>query len=304
LTGPLRLAALVAGLVIELLACRNAGGGSGRVLVVDDAGDTLRLGAPVHRLVSLNPVITELVFALGAGRRLVGRTESCDYPAAAARTPSVGGWLPPNVEAVAGRAPDLVVLYQGPTTAAAAARFRSLGIAVLALRTDHLADVSRVARLLGAVLDVRRAADSLAASYDAALDRLRQGATLRSPRTVALVTWDQPLIVLGAGSFVSEMVELAGARNVFDDVASASVPVSLEALASRAPSIVATLGTTSPLLKRPEWQAVSAIRAHRLLALSDPALSHPTPRAPAAIAALRRQLDSALGVIPPKEVPQ
>jgi iron complex transport system substrate-binding protein len=255
--------------------------------------------------VSLNPVITELVFALGAGDRLVGRTESCDYPPAAARVPSVGGWLPPNVEAVAARAPDLVLLYQGPTTAAAATRLRSLGIPVLALRTDRLADVPRVARVLGTVLGAPRAADSLASSYDAALETLRHAAVSRAGPTVAMVSWDQPLIVLGTGSFVSEMVELAGGRNVFDDVPSASAPVSLEALASRAPDIVATVGSMSAdFADRPEWRAVPAIRAHRLLALTNPALSHPTPRAPAAIADLRRQLDSALRLLRPKEALQ
>jgi iron complex transport system substrate-binding protein len=302
LTGPLRLAALLAA---GLTACHHGGGGPGRLLVVDDAGDTVRLAAPARRLVSLNPAITELVFALGAGDRLVGRTESCDYPAAAARVPSVGGWIPPNVEAVTARAPDLVILYQGPTTAAAAARLRGLGIAVLALRTDHLADVSRVARLLGAVLGVRRAADSLAGSYDAALERLRHPAASGAGPAVALVAWDQPLIVLGTGSFVSEMVELAGARNVFDDVSSSSALVSLEAIVSRSPLLVASVGSLSAnLARRPEWRTVTAIREGRVLALADPALSHPTLRAPTAIAAIRRRLDSASRATPSKEAPQ
>jgi iron complex transport system substrate-binding protein len=302
LTRSLRLAAF---LVVGITACHDAGGASGRILVVDDAGDTVHLAAPVRRVVSLNPVITELVFALGAGDRLVGRTESCDYPEAAARVPSVGGWLPPNVEAVAARLPDLVLLYAGPTTAPAATRLRALGITVVAFRTDRLADVSRVARLLGSVLGVRRAADSLASAYDLALDRLLPADSSRTRSTVALVTWDQPLIVLGAGSFVSEMVELAGARNVFDDIRSSSASISLEALAARAPLLVATVGARSAdFARRPEWQAVPAVRAHRLLALTDPTLSHPTPRAPAAIAALRRQLDSAIGAIQPAEAPQ
>jgi ABC-type Fe3+-hydroxamate transport system substrate-binding protein len=90
------------------------------------------------------------------------------------------------------------------------------------------------------------------------------------------------------------MVELAGARNAFSDVAASSAPVSIEAVVSRAPRLVATLGTMSARLeRRPEWRAVTAVRAHRVLSLLDPALAHPTPRAPIAIAALRRQLDSA-----------
>jgi ABC-type Fe3+-hydroxamate transport system substrate-binding protein len=136
------------------------------------------------------------------------------------------------------------------------------------------------------------------------LDRLRHAGASRAAPTVALVTWDQPLIVLGAGSFVSEMVELAGARNVFDDVAAASAPVSLEAIVSRSPRFVATVGSLSAELgRRAEWRAVPAVRGRRLLTLTDAALSHPTPRAPAAIAALRRQLDSASRATASKETP-
>jgi iron complex transport system substrate-binding protein len=290
LTARSRLAVL---LTAALVACRPAGGGPGRLLVVDDAGDTTRLAAPMRRIVSLNPAITELIFSLGAGNRLVGRTDECDYPEAAADVPSVGGWLPPNVEAVAARVPDLVLLYEGPTNAIAAARLRALGIAVLALRTDHLADVSRLARLLGPILGVAGAAESLASSYDAALDSLRLGVTSDSGLSVVLMAWDQPLIVLGAGSFVSELVELAGARNAFRDLPAPSVPVSLETLVARRPSVLVTVGGLSTgFTERPEWQAVRAVRDHRLLRLTESAFKWPSPRAPTAIAALRRRLES------------
>jgi iron complex transport system substrate-binding protein len=254
------------------------------LLVVDDAGDTTRLAAPVRRVVSLNPAITELVFSLGAGHQLVGRTDECDYPEAAGDVPSVGGWLPPNIEAVAAREPDLVLLYGGPTNAIAAARLRALGIAVLALRTDHLADISRLARLLGPVLGMAGAADSLASWYDAALDSLRLVVTPDSGPSVVLLAWDQPLMVLGAGSFVSELIELAGARNVFRDLSSPSIAVSLETLVSR--------GMSTRFTERPQWQAVSAVRHHHVLQLTESALKWPSPRAPRAIAALRLRLGS------------
>jgi iron complex transport system substrate-binding protein len=179
-------------LVAAMAACRPAGGTPGRLVVVDDAGDTTRLSVPARRVVSLNPAITELIFALGAGRRLVGRTDECEYPEAARDVPSVGGWLPLNVEVVATKTPDLVLLYGGPTNAIAADRLRALGIPVLSFRTDHLADVSRLARVLGPVLSTTRAADSLASSYDAALDSLRRSRRSEPKPSVVLVAWDQP----------------------------------------------------------------------------------------------------------------
>jgi iron complex transport system substrate-binding protein len=293
LKARLRLAALLAA---GLLSCHPAGGEPSRIVLVDDAGDTLRLAQPAGRIVSLNPVVTELVFALGAGERLVGRTSECDYPPAAALVPSVGGWLPPNAEAVAARAPDLVILYQGPTVATAALRLRALGIPVLALRTDHLADVPRLARLLGPVLAASRRADSLASAFEAMLDTLRRAAAPGSAPPVVLVAWDQPLVVLGAGSYVSELVELAGAHNAYRDLPLSSVPTSLESLVSRAPAVVVTVGRINPdFARRPEWQVLPAIREHRILSITESALTRPSPRSLAAIPLLRRQLQAVRG---------
>jgi iron complex transport system substrate-binding protein len=295
LTARLRLAALLAA---GLVACHQAGrrpGFAATLLVVDDAGDTLRVDRPARRIVSLTPTTTELLFALGAGDRLVGRTDACDYPAAALRVASVGPWLPPNVEAVVARSPDLVLLYDGPTNATAATRLRSLGIAVLAFRTDHLADVPRLARLLGRVVDAGRPADSLAQSFEAALDRLRRSAEPASAPGVVLLAWDQPLIVLGAGSFVSELLELAGARNVFNDLSLPSAPVTLESVVARRPLAIVTVGAmTGGFASRPEWQALAAVRRHRLLTLTESAFSRPSPRAPAAVAMLRHRLQPVL----------
>jgi iron complex transport system substrate-binding protein len=283
-------------LILALAApgCRAAAGAPKPISLVDDAGNTVRLAAPPRRIVSLNPVFTELVFALGAGDRLVGRTSQCDFPAEAARVPDVGLWLPPNVEAVLARAPDLVLLYQSPSTAAAIARLRALHVPAAAFRTDDLRDVSRLARVLGPVLGAEPAALRLADRYDSSLAALQRRWGRDPLGPVAVVAWDNPLIVLGAGSFVSEMVELAGARNIFADVRSASAPMALEVLAARRPRAVLVAGTGAAGFARPEWQAVEAIRERRLMLLADPALQRPSPRAPGAIAALRSTLDSLL----------
>jgi iron complex transport system substrate-binding protein len=293
---PRARAAATLALLLALAApgCRPTAGGTKPITLIDDAGDTVRLAAPPRRIVSLNPVFTELVFALGAGDRLVGRTSQCDFPAEAARVPDVGLWLPPNVEAVLARAPDLVLLYQSPSTAAAVARLRALRVPAATFRTDHLRDVSRLARVLGPALGAAPAARHLADRYDSALAALQQRWSRDTLGPVAVVAWDNPLIVLGAGSFVSEMVELAGARNLFADVRSASAPMALEVLAARTPRAVLVAGTGGAGFARREWQAVEAIRERRLVVLADPALQRPSPRAPDAIGALRGTLDSVL----------
>jgi iron complex transport system substrate-binding protein len=236
----LPLAALILG---TASACGRAESTPARLILLDDAGDTLRLPAPARRIVSLNPSTTEILFAIGAGGWVVGRTASCDYPPAVAEVPNVGGGFPPNVEAVVAHHPDLVVLYHGAGNASAAARFRQLGVAVLRLRTNHLSDVPRATRLLGALTGREPAADSVAGVFESALDRERAVARgrLASTTPVLILAWDQPIIALGSGSFVSELVELAGGRNVFADVDDDWAEVSWEDVVAREPDIVLIL---------------------------------------------------------------
>jgi iron complex transport system substrate-binding protein len=261
----------------------------------DDAGAVVHLPAPPRRIVSLNPTTTELLFAIGAGSRLIGRSRACDYPPAAAEVPDLGDGFPPVVEVVAAARPDLVVLYHSSGNAPAADRLRALGIPVLRLRTDRLADVSRAARLLGRATGVARAGDSVAAALDTelGLERAPSGRGPASPIPVLLLAWDQPVIALGAGSFASELVELAGGRNVFAEVMPPSAPVSLEAIAARDPAVVVLVGSELPGLEhRPEWRTLHAIREGRLVRLTESSSNRPSPRAPQAVRSLRATLTS------------
>jgi iron complex transport system substrate-binding protein len=266
--------------------CGPAAPMPGSIRIVDDAGDTVALARPARRIVSLIPASTELLFALGAGAQVVGRTTWCDYPAEALAVPNLGDGLQPNLEAVLAATPDLVVLYHSTQNAAAAGQLRAHGIAVVQLATDRLADVPRHARTLGTLLGRADAADSLSARYARALAGV--DATDPGGPSVLILAWDQPPIAIGAGSFLSELVERAGGRNLFADLASASAPVSLEAIAARNPDLILVVGEESPgFAARPEWQVVGAVRERRFVSVHGSEFSRPGPRSPAAIRALR-----------------
>jgi ABC-type Fe3+-hydroxamate transport system substrate-binding protein len=199
------------------------------------------------------------------------------------------------VVGVAGRRPDLVLIYHGGTNAAAAARLRDLGIPVARLRTDRLDDIPRLTRMLGDLTGRRRAADSVALAYSRALQReralARAGDSAGIP--VMILAWDHPLMVLGGGSFVSEAVELAGGRNVFADVAAPSAPVALETVVERRPHAVLLMDAAGEALdRRPEWRTVAAVRGGHLIRLDQSAYNHAGPRMPAAIRALRARLSA------------
>jgi len=267
-------------------APRERAGGSTTLSAVDDRGDTVRLAAPATRIVSLIPATTELLFALGLGDRVVGRTAWCDFPAAASQVPNLGDGLQPNLEAVVAARPDLVVLYNSVQNVAAADRLRAQQIPTLLVNTDHLADVPRLARLLAPLGGRPAAGDSLAEAFTRALDRATVPMPAHPPQ-VLVMAWDQPPIAIGAGSFLSELVTRAGAQNVFRDLPAASAPVSLEAIASRPIDVVLVVGDSMPAFAaRAEWQAVAAVRERRFVYVPAALFSRPSPRSPFALQTL------------------
>jgi ABC-type Fe3+-hydroxamate transport system substrate-binding protein len=261
--------------------------------LVDDAGDTAVVTAPARRIASLIPATTELLFAIGAGGAVVGRTTWCDYPARALKVQSLGDGISPNLEAILATRPDLVLLYNSTRNADAATRLRAARIPALRLNTDGLADVGRVARLLGRATGHERGADSVATAFDTALAAasLRPGPV--APKVLLLV-WEQPPMTIGRGSFLSELVERAGGRNLFDDVAASAGTVSIEAVASRDPDLILT-ASEGPVafVSRPEWQVVRAVRERRLIQVTGSEFNRPGPRSPLAIRELTARIQKA-----------
>lgn len=276
---------------VLVLGC-GPGGTPAAGPVVDDAGRTVALETTPQRIVSLSPATTELLFAIGAGQRLVGRTRWCQDPPEASAVPSVGEGLDPNVELIVARRPDLVVFYRSAANDAAIAQLARLGIATASVQLDGLADVARAAILLGRLTGDSARADSLVAAFRSALPHALAGPDVSRPRALMLA-WDNPPIVIGGASFLSEIVELAGGRNAFGDLEQPSAPVSIEAIAARDPDVVVvTSGDDVPAwARRPEWQTVGAVRAGRFVVVSGTEFSHPSFRAPRAVERLRVALD-------------
>ncbi|MDH3458614.1 MAG: helical backbone metal receptor [Gemmatimonadota bacterium] len=258
--------------------------------VVDHAGHPLRLASPPERIVSLSPSITELLFALGWGERLVGRTRWSSYPPEAQAIPSVGDGLDPNLEIVTARRPDLVVFYHTPANAAAIARLDDLGIASVSVRLDQLDDVDPAVRLLGRVMGDSVRADSVADAFQRELDRLRRRSFDVRVGTL-LLAWDAPPIVIGGGSFLSEIVHLAGGRNVFADLRQPSATVSIEAIAVRTPDVVLLVEESDlAVAGRPEWETITAVRERRFVRVHGSEFSWPSLRAGQAVAQLAEAL--------------
>jgi iron complex transport system substrate-binding protein len=257
---------------------------------VDDSGQRLELPRPPQRIVALAPHLTELLFAVGAGRQLAGVDSASDYPQAALALPRVGDAHRVNFERLVALRPDLVVVWLEGQRAVDLQRLRGLGVPVLYTRAARLDDVARLLRMLGAVSGHAAAGEDAARTYTAGLAALKR--TRRVPLPVFYQVWDRPLMTVGGSHWISEALTLCGARNVFADLDAAAPVVSREAVLVRAPALVIG-GSDGPDLRR-DWQHVPLPAARRgaFARVDADRLHRPTPRLLDGVAELCAAVDA------------
>lgn len=274
--------------MLVALACAAPEPSGGRT---DDAGDPLPPRAARTRIVSLSPATTELLFALGVGDRVVGRTHWDAWPPAARDVPDMGDGIRPNVEVVLSTRPDLVVLYATGDNRDAARAFRAAGIDVLSLRMDRIEEFERATRILGDVLGTEAEAGIIVDTVRATLERVRLATRDLERPSVFLLSWPNPLLTIGAGSFLSQLVEIAGGRNLFDDLPDPSPAVSFEEVLRRDPDVVlagpqrlAMMGASAL------WNTLPAVREGRMLQLDTALTGRPGVRLGEAAVSIARLL--------------
>jgi ABC-type Fe3+-hydroxamate transport system substrate-binding protein len=264
-------------------------------VVIDDFGNTLRLAAPARRVVSLNPVTTELLFALDVGDRLVGRTSWDLFPEAARAVPDLGAGMGPNVEAIVGQRPDLVLLYASEMNRVAVQQLRAAGIATLTHRTDRIADLPRVIPVIAAALGAEAMGQVVADSVQASVEDVRALPRPAEPLRAYWHVWDAPILTIGGGSYLSELLDVAGAANVFGDLSAPSPQVSLEEIARRNPDVIlAGPNNARKIRASASWRVVPAVRAGRVIAIDTTIVGRPGVRMGEAARFLRRVLVDSL----------
>lgn len=279
---PLTLSALT------LAACKRSGQSppTGR----DDFGNPIVVPsiAP-SRIVSLNPAITEIIFALGAGPRLIGRTKFDLWPDSARLVPDMGNGISPNVEAILGARPDLVVLYASQDNRPAATRLRTAGVNTVALRNDRIADFARTTIILGRILHDTLRAGLVRDSVQRTLDRVAQATRGASRPRVFWHIWDAPLITIGSGSFMDELVNIAGATNAYGDLRGPSGEITLEDVARRDPDFILAGPIGAQAIRSdPRWRIVRAAREQRILVVDTTIVARPAVRLGEAAVSLAR----------------
>ncbi|HEX8989288.1 MAG TPA: cobalamin-binding protein [Rhodocyclaceae bacterium] len=220
------------------------------VTVTDDTGAQVTLRASARRIVSLAPHITELLFAAGAGARIIGTVDYSDYPPAAKRIARVGGYSQLDLETVAALKPDLVIAWESGNPPAAVAKLRALGVPVFVNQPDRILDVARsieqFGRLAGTSMVAEPAAAEFRARYQALADRYANRPKLR----VFYEIWKDPLMTINGKQIISDAIRLCGGENVFADLPALAPKVSVEAVLAANPDVIVASGMGEA---RPEW---------------------------------------------------
>jgi len=265
---------------------------------LDSLGRSISLAAPARRIVSLSPEATEALFAIGAGKLVVGDTEYCDYPPEAKKVAKIGGFAADtiSIEKVLGLRPDLV-LSAGSIHQPIEAALAKLGIPVFAYLPTTFAGIEEQLKALGALTGLVDKAGAVAASMRATLEKARSlTASLpdsRRPRVFWQV-YDEPLMTCGSDSFPHKVLELAGGKDIFSDLRGPWPVVSAEEVLRRAPEFILSpsdMGDRvdpAKLAARPGWTSIPAVRNKRIILLPADLVSRAGPRiAEGVLAALR-----------------
>ena len=276
----LPIAALLAPFLF--MSCVPTGSpGADAVSVTDDAERTVVLAAPARRVFSVIPSLTESITALDPGV-LVARTRF-DRAPELAHLPSLGGTIQPNLEALAGLEPDLVVTWADATQRAVGQRVDALGIPVYRAEVQTIADLRRHLRRLGTLLGREKRAAALVDSLDVALESVAASVSGRERVDVYYSVWHDPPQTTGPGTFIDEVIEHAGGRNIFGDAARSWPRVSVEAILRRDPDALVIARHSpdapgAPWLEGPGWRELRAVRAGRYLMVDGDLFNRPGPR--------------------------
>jgi len=252
------------------------------ITVVDDVGNTVTLNTEPQRIISLAPANTEILYALGLGDRVVGVTEYCNYPPEAAEKPKVGGFSDVDLEQVVGLEPDLVLATSLHTSEVVPA-LQERGVPVFVADPQTVLGVLETIRTIGHITGKDQAAGALTSHMQEGISAVQE--TIKdAPRPRVFWELGPELYTAGPGSFLNDLIVMAGGENVAADAESPWPQLSLEAIVLKDPAIVVLADhnygeTAESVTQRPGWWNITAVREGRIVELTDDDIfSRPGPR--------------------------
>ena len=274
---------------------------------VDDAGRKIYLAKAPRRIVSLAPSVTEMVFAIGAGDQLVGVTEFCDFPPEALSKQKVG-YSNPNLELMIALQPDLVLAPKEFLKPDMIATLEKLKVPVFVMGATKIEDIFSHLHTLGRMLDHSVAANDVILALRRQLVEIQSRTQGLPPVRVLYVLNSQPLITVGPGSFINQLIEMAGGANIAAQSGMAYPRLSMEVVLQQDPEVlVFPVGKTEGISDGEQqawqqWPTMAAVKQGRLHQIPADLLNRPGPRVGQALGILAQILHP--GVFAPQSMDQ
>ena len=266
---------------------------------VDDHSPETR--GPAQRVVTFAPHLAEMVFAVGAGERLVGVSAWSDFPAAVQSLPQVGDAFTVDQEQLSLLQPDLLLVWESGMPAHTVDELRRRGYQVESIRTRSLADIVVAMRRIGELTGHVDSAERAVSEFNATIDALQVQYGDASPISVFFQVSTRPLYTINREHFISEIIEVCGGRNVFADIEGFAPSVDIEAVLDRDPEVMlagANVGDDA-FTEWDRWPQLAANRLGNRFLLPDETIGRPSPRLAQAARSLCDALDNARANRPP-----
>ncbi len=272
-------------LSIALALCSNMP--SMALELTDELGREIELEGVPERLVSLAPNITEIIFALGVGDRLVGVTEYCNYPPQAKKIKSIGGFIDPNLELILTLKPDLIIGTADGNYRWMIQRMEKVGLKVYIINPSNFSQLFSTIRDMGSLLGVKEAGARLADSLKRRMDRIAASVKENigsSKPTVFLQISHQPLVTASDGTMVNTLIEKAGGINIAKGLDVRYPQFSIEEVLRRNPDIILVMGNNNEQQKNlavkkwEEYKEINAVKNGQIFMIDQDIYSRTSPR--------------------------
>lgn len=247
-----------------------------------------------QRIVSLAPNVTEILFAIGAGERIVGVTRFCDFPSRAKEIPKVGGIVDVDLEAILAKRPDLVVGTSSGADPEIADKLDEAGVSYGFVRMDNLAETYRGIRKIGELVGSPKEGEELAKTMEADIAQVSQASSEGEAPRVLMVFGRNPLIAAGPGTFGHELVEIAGGKNVMADAKTSYPKLDIEKVISLDPARIIDATMAGEGLDTEFWtqySSIDAVEEGHVYLIDDPVVLRPAPRLVEGLQTIREAVD-------------
>ncbi|MFH1074391.1 MAG: cobalamin-binding protein [Candidatus Firestonebacteria bacterium] len=268
------------------------------VALTDDVGMTAVIPKEPERIISLAPSNTEILFLLNLGGRIAGVSNICDYPAAAEKKEKVGDFFAPNIEKILLLKPDLIIAGGG-VQKDLAIKLSALGIPTLTLYPKDLNQVLRDVVLVGKATGKDKEALNLSDSLKVRIENVKEKSKNKKKSKIYFELWNQPITSAGKGSFIEELINIAGGENIFSDINKTFPEVSVEEIIKRNPDIIITayMGKKSGMKKeiknRAGWGSIKAVKDDKIFDdINSDLLLRPGPRLVSGLEELSKRIFS------------